>query len=101
MPYEQPETVDVYVHAQASHYDGQPYRFCAFSADMSVYGYIPVAKVAVPIPRVSQSELDARQLVLLRAERTAVLDKAHKEIAPITERINKLEALGYNPTEPL
>ncbi len=87
--------LEVYVHAQET-FDG--YMFQAFACDMSDCGYIPVAKIEVPVPELSDEQIKARHLVLLKLEREQVYAKARKEAERLDERIAKLESLSYTPT---
>lgn len=93
-----PTNITVFIHAKES-YLGAEYTFSAYSADMSNYGYIPVAKVEIPIPEITLDQIKARHLVLLRLERDEVYEKARKEAVSLDERIAKLEAIGYTPTD--
>lgn len=89
--------VEVYIHAEQV-WDGG-YRFSAYACDMSSCGYIPVLKVQVPLPDITDEQVKARHLVLLKLERDQVYAKANVEAARLDEKIAKLESLSYDQPE--
>ena len=93
-----PTSITVFIHAKESYHNDE-YTFSAYSADMSCYGYIPVAKVEIPLPEITLDQIKARHLVLLRLERDEVYEKARRDAVSLDERIAKLEAIGYTPTD--
>lgn len=94
----QPTHVDAYIHAQETPWEPGTYSFAVWNRDMSSWGYIPIAKVEVPLPSVPVDDLRARHLVLLRLKREEVYEEARKKAADLDEQIAKIECLGYNPT---
>ena len=94
----QPTYVDVYVHAQETPWEPGTYSFTSWSSDMSACGYIPIAKIQVPVPEITEESLRARHLVLLRLKREEVYGEARKKAAELDEQIAKIECLGYIPT---
>jgi hypothetical protein len=93
----QPTHITAYVHAQESYEPGQ-YIFAVWNIDMSSCGYIPIAKVEIPVPLVSEESIRARHLALLRLKRDEVYEEARKKAAELDEQIAKIECLSYNPT---
>lgn len=92
-----PTHIEAFVHAQHS-YDDE-YTFNVFSCDMSSCGYIPIAKIEVPVPDLSIEQIKARHLVLLRLKREDVYKQAAKQAADLDEQIARIESITYNPTQ--
>lgn len=92
-----PTHIDAYVHAQETYQPGE-YTFAVWNMDMSSCGYIPIAKIEVPVPEISEDSIRARHLVLLRLKRDEVYEEARKKAAELDEQIAKIECLSYNPT---
>lgn len=92
----QPTHIEAYVHAQETLEPGV-YSFAVWGCDMSSCGYIPIAKVEVPIPPISEDSIRARHLVLLKLKREEVYEEARKKAADLDEQIAKIECLTYNP----
>ena len=89
--------IEAYVHAHETHQPGV-YSFAIWNMDMSSCGYIPIAKIEVPVPLISEESIRARHLVLLRLKRDEVYEDARKKAAELDEQIAKIECLAYNPT---
>ena len=92
-----PSHVTAYLHAYELSPDN--YSFSVFCNDMSDCGYIPIARVEVPLPDIDLDNIKARHITLLRLERDQVYEKARKEAEALDERIARLEALTYTPQE--
>ena len=91
-----PEHVTAYIHAQPGNTPGE-YYFSAWGMDMSSCGYIPLAKVEIPMPAITEEQIATRHLVLLRLKRADVYKEAEAKAAELTEQIGRLEALTYTP----
>ena len=94
----QPTYIDAYIHAQEMPWEPGNYTFAVWNQDMSSCGYIPVAKIEVPIPSIAVDDLRARHLVLLRLKRDEVYEEARKKAAELDEQIARLESIAYTPT---
>ena len=94
----QPTYVDAYIHAEETPWKPDNYTFAVWNRDMSSCGYIPIAKIEVPVPEITEESLRARHLVLLRLKREEVYEEARKKAADLDEQIAKIECLGYTPS---
>ena len=91
-----PSHVEAYIHASESGVPGE-YYFNTWGMDMSSCGYIPVARVEIPMPTITIDQIKARHLVLLRLKKEEVYAEAAKKAADLDEQIGRLEAIGYTP----
>ena len=89
--------VEVYVHAQETYEPGK-YTFTSWGCDMSSCGYIPIAKVEVPVPIITEDSIRARHLVLLRLKRDEVYAEARTKAGELEEQIARIECLSYTPS---
>lgn len=93
-----PSHVTTYIHAQPTDDPDTPYLFAAWGCDMSSCGYIPLAKVEIPLPEITPEQIKQRHLVLLRLKREEVYAEAKKKADELNAQIGRLEAITYNPT---
>lgn len=95
-----PSHVTAYLHAMPTGNPDRPYAFDAWGSDMSSCGYIPLARVEIPMPEITPEQIQQRHLVLLRLKREEVYAEAKKKADELTEQIARLESIAYNPTTP-
>lgn len=93
----QPTHIEAFVHAYQTHEVGK-YSFTVWSSDMSSCGYIPIAKIEVPVPTITEDSIRARHIVLLRLKRDEVYAEARARAGELEEQIARIECLTYTPS---
>jgi hypothetical protein len=89
------QTISVFLHASPPYFDGGPYSFTVFAADMTACGYIPLGRTELEFDIPSHEQIVARHTVLLREKIKEVYQEAERQTTDLRNQLAKLEALTY------